>query len=107
MHLFPLFVVDTITDVAAIAFAQKACQTGHCITKVGLSNLCTHDQEGNEFPSPIFPFKVNLEPNENLHFDAEHPASHEEFIDQFKVFYYCLYVCGIVFFPLFKTFIHL
>ena len=100
MYLFPLFVVDTITDVAAIAFAQKACQTGHCITKVGLSNLCTHDQEGNEFPSPIFPFKVNLEPNENLHFDAEHPASHEEFIDQFKVFYYCLHACGIVFFPL-------
>ena len=86
MHLIPLFVIDSITDVAAIAFAQKACQTGHCITKVGLSNLCTHDQEGNEFTSPVFPFKVNLEPNEDLHFKAEHPASHEEFIDQFKVF---------------------
>jgi hypothetical protein len=29
---------------------------------VGLSNICTHDQEGIEYQEPIFPFKVTFEP---------------------------------------------
>ena len=42
--------------------SQRFCSTGHCINKVGLSNICTHDQEGIEYQEPIFPFKVTFEP---------------------------------------------
>ena len=42
--------------------SRRFCSTGHCINKVGLSNICTHDQEGIEYQEPIFPFKVTFEP---------------------------------------------
>ena len=42
--------------------SQRFCTTGHCINKVGLSNICTHDQDGIEYEDPVFPFKVTLEP---------------------------------------------
>ena len=52
----------TIEDAATVALAVRFCSTGHCVTKVGLSNVCTHDQDGNEYPDPIFPFQVAFEP---------------------------------------------
>ena len=42
--------------------------TGHCINKVGLSNVCTHDQEGIEYPNPIFPFKLTFEPTVEVNY---------------------------------------
>lgn len=48
--------------VAQQVLAQKFCQTGHCITKVGLSNVCTHDQDGNEAEQVEFPYKLIFEP---------------------------------------------
>ena len=41
-------VPEEISDITTIAAAKKFCQTGHCITKVGLSNVCTYDQDGNQ-----------------------------------------------------------
>ena len=49
---------DQVNDIPTTLLAQKFCQTGHCITKVGLSHVCTHDQEGNEVAELRFPFKV-------------------------------------------------
>ena len=43
-------------DTSTTILAQRFCSTGHCITKVGLSNICTHDQGGTEYLDPIFPF---------------------------------------------------
>ena len=62
MFAMPLknHVGDDITDVVTIVASQKFCQTGHCITKVGLSHFCTHDQDGIEYPEPIFPFKFTF-----------------------------------------------
>merc|ERR1712113_465542 len=45
-----------------LALAEKFCQTEHCITKVGLSDMCKYDQEGTFYETPIFPFKIELTP---------------------------------------------
>jgi len=73
-----------IEGAITIALALRFCTTGHCITKVGLSNVCTHDQEGTEYPDPIFPFKVSFEPNPEVSFPDAAPGSMTEFLDQFK-----------------------
>ena len=39
---------------------QKFCQTGHCLGKVGISHMTTHDQDGNEVAQPNFPFKFSF-----------------------------------------------
>jgi hypothetical protein len=38
----------------------KFCQAKTCPTKVGLSDLCTYDQDGNKSDNVKFPFKVSL-----------------------------------------------
>merc|ERR1712088_941375 len=76
--------VPTDPDIPTTVLAQKFCTTGHCITKVGLSNVCTHDQEGTEYPDPIFPFKVSFDPNPEVSFPDAAPGSMTEFLDQFK-----------------------
>ena len=35
---------------------------GHCITKTGLSHLCTHDQNGIEDLTPVFPYRIFFDP---------------------------------------------
>ena len=42
---------------------------------MGLSNICTHDQDGTEYPDPIFPYKITFEPTGNVNFPEEKPAS--------------------------------
>ena len=76
-------VPEKISDITTIAAAKKFCQTGHCITKVGLSNVCSHDQNGEEPLEPIFPFKITLEPTGEVNFQEEKPSSMQEFMDQF------------------------
>jgi len=64
--------------------AKRFCSgTDHCINRVGLSNFCTHDQNGHEEQSPVFPFRITFEPAE-VQFSEEKPASVQEFYDQFK-----------------------
>ena len=43
-----------------IPVALKFCQAQSCPTKVGLSDVCKYDQEGNEAENVVFPFKVNM-----------------------------------------------
>ena len=68
-----------------IAASKKFCQAGNCITKVGLSNVCTHDQDGNEVAEPVFPFMFLFDLTGEVNFSEEKPASMEAFMDQFKV----------------------
>ena len=70
-------------DIPTTILAHKFCTTGHCITKVGLSNVCTHDQDGNKAAELKFPFKVTFE-TANVSFSDEKPKSYEAFLDQFK-----------------------
>ena len=62
---------------------------GHCITKTGLSNLCTHDQNGIEDSTPVFPYRIFFDPAD-IQFPETEPTSMEEFMEQFKVFQYRL-----------------
>merc|ERR1711997_1106587 len=71
-------------DIPVIIAAQKFCQTGHCITKVGLSHVGTHDQDGNEFPDPIFPFKFTFAPTGEVEHSEAKPDSMEQFMDQYR-----------------------
>ena len=70
--------LDTVTEILATRF----CQTGHCITKVGLSDVCAYDQDGVEDPEPIFPFKVTFVP-EDQGFSKDAPDSHETYQAQY------------------------
>ena len=58
---------------------------GHCITKTGLSHLCTHDQNGIEDSTPVFPYRIFFDPAD-IQFPETEPNSIEEFMEQFKVF---------------------
>ena len=71
--------------MASIAAAKKSCTTGKCITKVGLSNVCTHDQDGNEDKNPVFPYKFHFDLTGEVNFSEEKPSSMEVFLEQFKV----------------------
>ena len=45
-----------------IPVAIKFCQAQDCPTKVGLSDICKYDQEGNEAENIVFPYKVKYCP---------------------------------------------
>ena len=57
---------------------------GHCVTKVGLSHISTHDQDGMDYLDPVFPFKVTFIPIGKVNFQTQKPSSIEEFMNQFK-----------------------
>lgn len=44
---------------ALIPLVTKSCEASSCPTKVGISDVCRYDQEGNEAEKVVFPFKVN------------------------------------------------
>jgi len=64
------------------ALVQKFCQTGHCGTKVGISHLTTHDQDGNEVAQPNFPFKFSFKTAE-VNFPEAPPNTFDDFLSQF------------------------
>ena len=49
---------EEIPTLQKIIVAPKFCQAQSCLTKVGLSNICTYDQDGNRAENVKFPFKV-------------------------------------------------
>ena len=77
------FTSANIDNPVGSVIAQKFCQTNVCLSKVGLSHLTTHDQDGNEAPSPEFPYKLALDPSA-IAFPEARPASLQAFMDQFK-----------------------
>lgn len=64
--------------------AQKFCQPGHCITKVGLSNLATHDQQGKKQSQVNFPFKLVFVPSGQVSMSNAKPKNMDEFMARFK-----------------------
>lgn len=64
-------------------FKNRFCQSGRCISKVGLSNLCTHDQDGNEeMPGFQFPFMLTFVPGSSMTMNESRPASMQEFLNR-------------------------
>ena len=75
-------VIPDVSGGATDLLAQKFCSTGHCITKVGLSDMASYDQEGTNYAEPVFPFKIAFEPAD-VHFQEAKPDSMEAFMSQF------------------------
>ena len=61
----------------------RFCQSGHCITKNGISNLAVIDQDGNKAETPKVPFKLSLEPTEEVQFSPEKPDDNQAFMKRF------------------------
>ena len=62
---------------------SRLCSSGYCINKVGLSDVCTYDQQGNRADNVIFPFKLYLCPADTR-LNEEEPDSVEAFMDRFE-----------------------
>ena len=63
-NFFAVPLSNHIPEDAPKAFAPlnlKFCQAQSCPTKVGLSDVCTYDQDGNKADDVVFPFKVDQE----------------------------------------------
>ena len=73
---------DEVPDVITTVLVERFCQTGHCVTKVGLSNLCNYDQDGNEVADPVFPYKITLKPTDQG-FSKDEPADVAAMQEQF------------------------
>ena len=58
------------------------CTSGECISKTGLSNVCTHDQNGRMAKEINFPFRIEIEPTGNVEF-MEKANTDAEFNEQF------------------------
>jgi len=63
--------------------AKKFCQAQSCPTKVGLSDVCKYDQDGNKAENVVFPFKVSLVPTGEIKFEEEY-SGEEAFLQQFE-----------------------
>ena len=61
--------------------AYKACSTGACITKLGLSNACQYDQEGNIYENIIFPFRIEFSPTPYVHQDWRKPDTLQDWLN--------------------------
>ena len=60
-NFFAVPLSNHIPEEAPLALAPlalKFCQAQSCPTKVGLSDACTYDQDGNKVDNVVFPFKV-------------------------------------------------
>ena len=80
----PLFnhISGQANSVGTIALAKKFCSAGHCISKVGISNLCSHDQDGNQVKDIEMPFKISLSPADITQSD-DMPSDMQDFMNRF------------------------
>lgn len=72
----------TFDSISLKVLAQKFCQTGYCLGKVGISHLTTHDQDGNTVEEPNFPFKFSFTAAD-VSFPEAPPNSFNDFVGQF------------------------
>ena len=77
------FSLDKFKSLRTNLLVARFCQVGTCNTKVGISNLCTHDQNGNHATLVNIPFKLTIVPTAEINFKEEHPPSMEMFMQQF------------------------
>lgn len=75
-------VIPEDTPIPLIPVALKFCQAQDCPTKVGISDVCKYDQEGNEVENLVFPYKVTFVPTGEVNF-REDPSEVTEFYQQF------------------------
>ena len=75
---------DKFKSLRTNLLAKRFCQVGTCNTKVGISNLCTFDQDGRKEYLVNIPFKISLEPTRKIVFDKDEPTSIEAFMAQFS-----------------------
>lgn len=66
-----------------VPLGVKFCQAQSCPVKVGLSDICKYDQEGNEAEEIVFPFKVTFD-IADVHFPEEMPESVQAFAKLFQ-----------------------
>ena len=75
---------EMLDKIPKIKFILKRfCSSGKCINKVGLSHLCSHDQNGIKADENIFPFKIDLVPGE-INLPKEEPKSPEDYMKLFN-----------------------
>lgn len=60
----------------------KFCQGTNCPERIGISDVCKYDQDGNEAEELVFPFKVTFEPAD-VSLPEEPPESLVAFVKQF------------------------
>ena len=72
-----------VTNIPNVLLGKKFCQSGHCITKNGISNLASIDQEGNVEEAPNAPYRVSLAPTPDVQLSEEKPADMEDFMARF------------------------
>merc|ERR1712020_723401 len=89
-NFFSVPLSNQIPDNAPV-FAIKFCQAQDCVTKVGLSDVCRYDQEGNEVQDIVFPYKVTFMPTGAVNF-REEPSTKVEFYKQFDYRYWNSYL---------------
>ena len=51
--------------------------------QVGISDICTYDQDGYKYSNPVFPFKFTLKPTGQVQFSKKAPPTMEAFMYQF------------------------
>jgi len=84
-NFFAVPLSNHIPEEAPLALAPlalKFCQAQSCPTKVGLSDACRYDQDGNEVDNVVFPFKVSFVPTGDIKFREDY-SELPEFMKQF------------------------
>ena len=61
----------------------RFCMSGHCALKNGISNLAVIDQDGQEPDAPKAPFKITLEPTEDVQFSEDRPVDQKDLMARF------------------------
>ena len=69
---------ETIYNPAVLKF----CQATDCPEKLGISDICKYDQDGNEANPLVFPYRLWLEPAD-VSFPEKQPADGEAFVRLF------------------------
>ena len=76
------FVPAEATTLQLKLMVQKFCQTGHCLSKVGISHLTKYEQDGDEVENPKFPYKFSFK-TADVTFDESAPDTFDQFMKQF------------------------
>lgn len=67
----------------ALKMLKKFQQATGCISMVGLSDLCTHDQAGARAkPQPVFPFEIIFEPTGHAHTSKTKKTSNDQLLTE-------------------------
>ena len=81
-HNFFAVPLTTHTPQINNPVAMKFCQASWCPEKIGVSDLCKYDQDGNEAEKLVFPFHLSMEAAD-VNFPEEKPADLLAFVKLF------------------------